>query len=128
MKEMTITGLKVAPMLPPEPVTLRNELQALQEAVSIGADYTGLIEVVELENDVCILCNEGSKLIGLAPNRRLGEDILCGVFYVVGQNEDGDFCSLSAEAMTRYRKFFSIPEEIDPDEVCKTLSTWFWLT
>ena len=46
MKEITV--LKVAPMCCPEVVTLKNDLRSLQEAVSIGADYTGLMEIVEL--------------------------------------------------------------------------------
>ena len=126
MKETMITVLKVAPMLPPEVVTLKNELRALQEAVSIGADYTGLIEVVGLEDDVCILCNEEGKLIGLEPNRRLGRDVLCGVFYVMGQDEEGNFCSLSASAMERYRQVFLWPELIPAEEVNETLAPRVW--
>ena len=57
--------------------------------------YRGLIEIIPLNDDVCILCNEEAKLIGLEPNRRLWSDVLCGVFYVTGQDDDGNLCSLS---------------------------------
>ena len=95
MKERYIKVLKVAPFLPPKVIALENNLTALQEAVSIGADYRGLIEVIDLDEKTCIICNEEGKMIGLEPNRRLGDDILCGVFYVAGQNKRGDFVSLN---------------------------------
>ena len=119
MKEITV--LKVAPMCEPEVVALKNDLRSLQEAVSIGADYTGLIEVVELDAQTCILCNEEGKLIGLEPNRRLGYDILCGVFYVVGQDRQGNFASLSSASMEKYKQFFARPETITPEETEATM-------
>ena len=82
MKEKTIKVLKVEPKKLPEVCELENELDALQKAVSIGADYQGLIEILYINERICILCNEEGKLIGLEPNRRIRNDILCGVFYV----------------------------------------------
>ena len=116
MKENTITVLKVAPGCAPEVVTLQNELRALQEAVSIGADYVGLIEIVYLDRKTCILLNEEGKLIGLEPNRRLGSDILCGVFYVLGTDDEGEFTSLGPAELERYSQMFAKPEIIDPKE------------
>lgn len=116
MKENTITVLKVAPGCFPEVVTLQNELRALQEAVSIGADYVGLIEIVYLDRKTCILLNEEGKLIGLEPNRRLGGDILCGVFYVLGTDDEGEFTSLENAELERYCHMFAKPEIIDPKE------------
>ena len=74
MKEKAIRVLKVEPHKMPEVVVLENTLQALQEAVSIGADYVGLIEILSLDEKTCILCNEEGKLNGLEANRRLGSD------------------------------------------------------
>ena len=117
MKEKEITVLMVAPHEHPKTVTLRNDLDALQEAVSIGSDYKGLIEIVPLEDDVCILCNEEGKLNGLEGNRRLGNDILCGVFYVVGDDGEGSLASLSAAQQEKYRSLFWSPDDIGDDEV-----------
>ena len=83
MKDNVIKVLKVEPKKAPGICLLMNELESLQEAVSIGADYTGLIEIINLDRGVCLLCNEEGKLIGLEPNRRLGNDIICGVFYII---------------------------------------------
>lgn len=120
-----ITVLKVAPHCQPEVVILQNDLRSLQEAVSIDAPYVGLIEIVWLDAKTCILCNEEGKLIGLKPNRRLGHDILCGVFYVMGQDEEGNLTSLPSAAIERYRQIFSCPEVIDAEEVEETVSATF---
>ena len=90
MKERKISVLMVEPHKPPCMVELNNDLDSLQKAVSIGADEQGLIELVHLEDNAYILCNEEGKLIGLEPNRRFGDDILCGVFYVVADDEEGN--------------------------------------
>lgn len=126
MKEKKIRVLKVEPHKQPEIVSLENELTALQEAVSIGANSRGLIELVGLSRDACILCNEEGKLIGLEPNRRVGGDVLCGVFYVTGQNKSGDLTSLPEPAMQYYAELFRDPEDISESEVVKTLVARFF--
>lgn len=126
MKESMIRVLKVAPGEKPEIVTLENELSALQRAVSIGTDYVGLIEIIQVSKDVCILCNEEGKLNGLKPNRRIGNDILCGVFYLTGQTKDGDLASLPESATQMCMKRFAEPEHIEDWEVDKALVMRFF--
>ena len=107
MKENQIKVLKVEPLKKPTVCYLENKLEALQEAVSIDAEYIGLIEIINIDERACIRCNEEGKLIGLMPNRRLGDDIICGVFYVTGQNEEGDLTSLTDEQIDQYGKMFA---------------------
>ena len=126
MKEPVIRVLKVAPGERPEIVTLENELSALQRAVSIGTDYIGLIEIIQISEDVCILCNEEGKLNGLKPNRRIGNDILCGVFYCVSSTEDGDLASLSEEKIKSYTDRFWEPESFDRAAVEPAVHVWFF--
>ena len=78
----------------------------MQKAVSIGADYVGLIEIIDLDEEACLLCNEEGKLIGLAPNRYLEDDVICGVFYVTGQDRAGDLISLSEDQIRHYSERF----------------------
>ena len=125
MKERFIKVLKVAPFLPPKVIALENNLTALQEAVSIGADYRGLIEVIDLDEKTCIICNEEGKLIGLEPNRRFFGDILCGIFYVVGQNRRREFVSLSEEQIEQYSQIFANIDTFSEGEVEKTIFTQF---
>ena len=117
----------VEPGKEPRIVKLDNSLEALQTAVSIGADYRGLIEIISLSDEVCILCNEEGKLIGLEPNRRLWSDVLCGVFYVTGQDEEGNLCSLSAKDREHYKKYFAIPESITKEEADNALFSGFYI-
>ena len=107
MKEKQIRVLKVSPMERPSLCTLEDELSSLQKAVSIGADYVGLIEIIDLDMKTCILCNEEAKLIGLAPNRCMENDVICGVFYVTGQDSAGNLTSLSEEQIRNYMEIFS---------------------
>ena len=67
-KEPEITVLKVEPGKEPEEVTIPNTLEAMQEMVG------GFIEIVYLD-DVCLVCNEEGKLMGLEGNRRVGREI-----------------------------------------------------
>ena len=126
MKEKTIQVLKVEPHKLPEVAELTNQLDALQKAVSIGCDYVGLIEILSLDEKTCILCNEEGKLNGMEPNRRLGDDILCGVFYVTGQDKEGNLTSLPEAAMEAYTARFLFPEEITREEVERILSPRFF--
>ena len=121
MKQKEIKVLMVAPGEHPREVVLENNLDALQKAVSIGCDYQGLIEVVSLEKGVCIICNEEGKLLGLEGNRRLGSDIIAGVFYVVGEDKCGNFVSLTEAQMQYYIKRFWEPEQISPDGIADLL-------
>lgn len=117
MKEKEITVLMVEPGKHPVVTTLENSLDALQKAVSIGAEYQGLIELVELERGVCMLCNEEGKLIRLEGNRRIGSDVIAGVFYVIGENGRGELCSLSKETMEKYMERFWAIEYYTPADV-----------
>ena len=125
MKEKTIKVLKVEPKKLPEVCELKNELEALQKAVSIGADYTGLIEILYVNERICILCNEEGKLIGLEPNRRIRNDILCGVFYVTGQDREGNLTSLTDDEIETFKSVFGVIEDISPDEVEPTMKIFF---
>lgn len=125
MKETAIEVLKIAPGAHPEVVTLRNDLSSLQDAVSIGADYRGLIEIINLDPDTCLIANEEGKLIGLTPNRRIGKDILCGVFYVAGQDKRGNLTSITDLALQRYCALFHDIEDIPAEEVDRTVFMTF---
>jgi len=126
MKEKEIRVLMVAPMEPPKLVMLRNDLDSLQKAVSIGAPEQGLIELVHIEDNVYCLGNEEAKIIGLPANRYLGNDIICGTFYVVGDDEDGNLASLTPEQIEKYSEFFGHIDVISNEEVDSRLVVRFY--
>ena len=117
MKQTEIKALMVEPMKEPKVVTLKTDLDSLQKAVSIGAEYQGLIEIISLGDGTCILCNEEGKLIGLEGNRRIGHDIIAGVFYVIGENNEGELISLTDQQLEFYTKRFFFPEYYTKEDV-----------
>lgn len=125
MKQKEIKALMVEPGKNPKVTVLQNNLDSLQKAVSIGADYQGLIEIVPLGNGDCILCNEEGKLIGLDGNRRVGRDIIVGVFYVMSEDREGNLISLSEKKIQYYQKLFWAPQTFDREEIEDTLYMYF---
>lgn len=117
MKSKEITVLMVKPNENPIITTIKNDLDSLQKAVSIGVAYQGLIEIIGIDNGVCILCNEEGKLIGLEGNRRIGKDIITGVFYVVGEDGHGNLTSLSEDLLQAYQQRFWEPEHYTQTDV-----------
>lgn len=125
MNAKDITVLMVEPGRHPKVTTIKDDLNSLQKAVSIGADYQGLIEFVGLGNGDCIMCNEEGKLIGLEGNRRLGSDILVGVFYIMSENDEGELQSLTEQKIKRYTELFWEPETFDRTDIENSLYAFF---
>ena len=101
----------VEPHKNPTITTIKTKLENLQEAVG------GLIEIIDIEDDVCILCNEEGKLIGLEGNRRLSDDILVGTFFVCGSNDEGELTSLTDSQIDKYINFFWEPQMFTETEI-----------
>ena len=115
-----IKVVMVEPLKCPTTTTISNDLESLQKAVG------GLIEFVDIEENVCILCNEEGKLIGLEGNRRLNNDIIVGTFYVCGVNDDGELISLTSAQMDKYLRYFWEPQTFTQDEINDTLIIKFF--
>ena len=79
-KEHEIRVLMVEPNKHPKEFLLETTLPALQEAVG------GLIDIVDIDDGICILLNDAGKLAGLEGNRRVGNDVIFGNFYVCGSS------------------------------------------
>ncbi len=97
----TITVLKIEVGQPPIIKEIRNDLDALQ------AEVGGLIQVVGLEDDCLLVCNDEGKLNGMEPNRWLRDDIICGPFFICGDSMEGDFISLTCEQAEKYAEKFA---------------------
>ena len=126
MVKKEIKTLMIEPGKHPVVTVLNDDLDSLQKAVSIGADYQGLIEIIGIGSGDCILCNEECKLIGLEGNRRMGSDIIAGVFYTMSEGEDGELVSLSEEKIKYYTERFWEPEVFDSAEIEPSVHVWFF--
>lgn len=68
---------------------IENELETLKSIVG------GYIEVVKMDDDILLICNEEGKLKGLPPNFSTGYDVIVGTAIFVSFDGVDDFTSLS---------------------------------
>ena len=79
---------------------IANELKDCQ------AEVGGLIDCVCFEDGCLAVVNDEGKINGMKPNRRNGNDIICGPFVICGSHREGDFISLTVY-FPRYRGLLS---------------------
>ena len=114
---MTEERMKVVMVEPNKPAYITeigSDLASMQEAVG------GLIEPIYFLGDAIMVGNEEAKLIGLDGNRRFGNNIVAGPFFICSEKmtDNGTvFCSLSNELCEKYVQHFAQPQEISQDEV-----------
>ena len=116
MSEKKIKVLKIEPGQAPQVKEIQNDLASLQ------AEVGGLIECISFPNGCVAVCNEGGKINGMPPNRRLGADIICGPLFICDTTRNGNFTSLGKSKIAEYSQLFAdIPEftglepELDPE-------------
>ena len=85
---MHIKVLKIEPGKHPVADELETSIEAFNRAVSIGADEIGKACSKKLENSIYILYNPYGCYYDLQPNRKVGKEIIVGVFYVIGVDAD----------------------------------------
>jgi hypothetical protein len=76
--------------------------------------------LVGVEEGVDLLLNDEGKLIGFEPNRRFGQDVLVGDFYVVGTDGE-NLASLPQDKVEKYKALFAEPEDISAEEVAQSM-------
>ena len=96
-----IKVLKIEVGQPPIIKKICNNLDGLQ------AEVDGLIQVIGLDNDCLLVCNDEGKLNGMKPNRWLGDDIVCGPFFICGDSMEGEFVSITDRQAEKYAKQFA---------------------
>ena len=106
----TLHVLRVEPGKVPEEKDIGSDLHSLQ------AEVDGLIECVYMDDGAIIVVNEEGKLNGMEMNRRLGDDILCGPFFIVRDHGEGDFASLTNSQIEYYKNRFAQPEQFAEHE------------
>ena len=91
----------------PKVIEIEHNLSTLQNYVG------GLIDIVEIEEDVDIIINDEGKLLGLSPNLVLYEfrDIIVGDF-LDKKKKNGETISLSEEKIEKYMKRFDLKRRL----------------
>ena len=109
-KNNLLKTVYVEPGKPAYETEVEDTLEAKQRAVG------GNIEVVSLDEEGLLICNEEGKLNGMKGNRRIGGDVIAGPFFILGENGE-NFRSLTEEKTKKYLEEFAEPEEISQEEV-----------
>lgn len=103
--------LKVEPGQVPYEKDIPNTLESIQAEVG-----GGLFQPLYVGEGIVLCCNEEGKLNGMEPNRRLGNDIVCGPFFLVGGSESGNFVSLTDDQLSLGMETFAEPEQFTGEE------------
>ncbi len=87
-------------------------MNTIQEAVG------GMIEPVYYLDDpyIAIVKNKEAALLEMEENRRFGDKIIAGTFFICGDDGE-DFCSLPDALCKKYVREFSQPQEVLQEEV-----------
>ena len=112
----TIKAIMVEPDKTPKTTELKLSIDAFNKAVSIGTGYDCLARCKKLEKGVYLLYADESNCLFFTPNRRVGKDIITGVFYVIAE-KDGVPTSLSEHQIKKHKVRFHEPEEFKENEV-----------
>jgi anion-transporting ArsA/GET3 family ATPase len=102
--------LKVEPNELPYEKEIINDLKSLQNEVD------GLIEMIDIDDDICLVCNEEGKLLGMDLNRVVGNDIIAGNFFISRFNEAGDLVSLTSDQIEKYKEKYNEKSLNEVDE------------
>ncbi len=88
----------------PQVVDIENTLEALQKAVG------GYIEVIGVEGDILMICDEEGKLKGKAANFTVRNDVIVGDVLFVQNGYDGDFTDINEANVKSIMTSFDIFE------------------
>lgn len=103
--------LKVEPGQVPYEKNIPNTLESIQAEVG-----GGLFQPLYVGEGIVLCCNEEGKLNGMEPNRRLGNDIVFGPFFLVGDSGSGNFVSLTDDQLSLGMETFAEPEQFTGEE------------
>lgn len=103
--------LKVEPGQVPYEKDIPNTLESIQAEVG-----GGLFQPLYVGEGIVLCCNEEGKLNGMESNRWLGNDIVCGPFFLVWDSESGNFVSLTDDQLALGMETFAEPEQFTGEE------------
>lgn len=80
----SITVLKLSPGKEPVLSYLKPTIEAFRKAISMESCGMGTPCAKEMEHGIYALYNKDGYLWDLDANRRVGDEIICGTFFIVG--------------------------------------------
>lgn len=105
-------------MLVVEPHKVPYEAEVPEDYKQLQRAVGGTFECIYPFDDNCFLfCNEEGKLNGLEGNRRIGNDIIAGVFLIAADGRDGQTADMTDSQVRRYTAMFREDEIYTEEEV-----------
>ena len=118
--EKTIRVLMIPLRQPPCIAYLYPTIDALRCAVSIGAYEVGDVKSKRISDGIYVIYNADYPISELDGNRRVGDEIITGTFYIVATNEYGEMISLTDRQIDVYSERFQKVEYYGYREVIET--------
>ena len=126
MTEFAIEVLLVEAGERPRKEIIFNSLEDFKIIVNECTAFPADVEFVELEENVVLVRNEEGFLLDLEGNRRFGNEIISGTFFVAGIDDEGNLTSLPKEKIEKYRKRFWKIERFTDKEISDAYwNIWF---
>lgn len=93
--------LVVEPFKEPYQIRIEHTLKNLQKIVG------GYIEILQLDYNTDLVCNDEGKINRLPLNRFIDYDIIAGTFIIAG-HKDSETISLSRKQIKKYKEVFRL--------------------
>ena len=111
-----IQVLMLVPGEEPCPTVMCASEFSLRKAVNLGSEHQHKAACRRVENNICVIFNRMRSHAGFAPNRRIADDILCGVIYIAGIDKDGRLRTLTDDELQKYSVIYQTPESYTYEE------------
>ena len=106
----SVTVLKLSPGKEPVISQLKPTIKAFRKAISIESCGMGTPCAKEIEFGIYVLYNKDGYIWDLPSNRRIGDEIICGTFFVVGIDKSYFPRSLTEDEVQKYSHIFARAE------------------
>ena len=117
-----VTALKIEPNLSPYPCQICDNGEYLNHIVSPPSCLIYTAAALKLEDNIAAIYCRNGHLFSLPANRRVGDRIICGVFYIV-RVKDGNLQSLTDSDMVKYSLEYWASESYTEDEIIDSILT-----
>lgn len=117
-----IKCLSVSPGCSPWVTTLETSVDAFNKAVSIGSNEELRAVSKRIGKRTHAIYAYESVFEDLEPNRKIGDEIICGVFYIISVDDAGKPVSMTDRQMMKYMIRFYEPEKYSYDDVLENWS------
>ena len=111
-----VTALKIEPYKNPCPCQLCDDGEYLNHCISPDPYITYTATALKIDNNIAAIYCRNGYMFSLPCNRRVGNKIICGVFYIV-RVKDGKLRSLTDQDIVKYSLQYWYSEDYADQEI-----------